>query len=108
MPVTITADALAVATGADITTATRLLAVSAQTIERHMGNNYDDTPDDILNEGVIRHCGWLFAHPSTGMGENRIGDLTARFSTSSSLSPLRFSGAEAVLGPWKERRGVTI
>ena len=108
MAVSITADVLATAIGADITTAARLLVMSIETVERHMGNDYDDTPDSILDEAVIRHCGWLYAHPSDGLTLTTIGDFSARFSGPSALSPLRYSGAEAVLGPWKKRRGVTI
>ena len=100
MAVSMTVTELASATGADTATATRLLPVVTEAVQEYA----EAAPINISNEAAIRMAGWLFSHPSDGLNTNTIGDLTARFSGGSMLSPLRFSGAMALLSPYKERR----
>ena len=96
MGVTITADALAAAIGSDTLTATRLLPVVTEACNEYAGL----APDPTANEAAIRMAGWLYAHPPDGLTENQVGDVRARFSGGSMLSPLRFSGAMALLSPY--------
>ena len=101
MAVTITAAELQAAIGSDLATATRLRSVVTEAVPEYAGL----APINISNEAAIRvGAGWLFSHPSDGLNTNTIGDLTARFSGGSMLSPLRYSGAMALLSPYKERR----
>ena len=104
MAVTLIPQTLADAIGADLATATRLLAVSTEAVEHYA----EDAPESMQNEAAIRMAGWLFSHPPDGLTENAVGDVRARFTGSAALSPLRFSGAMALLSPYLERRGVAI
>ena len=100
MGVTITAADLATAIGSDAATAQRLLVVSTELIHNFTGL----APDGISNEACIRCSGWLLNHPSDGLVSNQVGDLTARYSSGSMLSPLKYSGAESLLSRYKVRR----
>ena len=100
MAVTITAAELQAAIGSDLATATRLRSVVTEAVPEYAGL----APINISNEAAIRVGAWLFSHPSDGLNTNTIGDLTARFSGGSMLSPLRYSGAMALFSPYKERR----
>ena len=100
MAVTLDATALATAIGADSTVAARLLSVATEAVEAYA----PEGPDETHNEAAIRMAGWLYAHPPDGLTENQVGDVRARFSGGSMLSPLRFSGAMALLSPYAERR----
>ena len=104
MGVTLDAAALATAIGADSLTATRLLPVVTEACNEYAGL----APDPTANEAAIRMAGWLLSHPSDGLVGNKVGDIEARFTGSAALSPLRFSGAMALLSPYKERRAGAI
>ena len=104
MAVTITATELATAIGSDTATATRLLPVVTEAVQEYAGL----APINISNEAAIRVGAWLYSHPADGLTENQVGDVRARFTGGSMLSPLRFSGGMALLSPYKQRTGVTI
>ena len=71
--------------------ATRLLGFATETISRHLGNAYADTPEIIVNEGVIRLAAYLYDQPNAGRG---VGYANA----------LRNSGAAAILLPYRVHR----
>ena len=62
----------------------RLLASGTAEIERHLGGAYDDCPEAIVNEALIRLAGHRYDSPTT------------RFANS-----LRSSGAAGMLLPWR-------
>ena len=99
MAVTITAAELAEAVGVDSTTATRLLAVATELVNRYA----PDAPDAIANEGATRCAGWLSEAPASGVRSESIGDISTTFSPMAT-GGLRASGAMALLSPWKIRR----
>ena len=101
MAVTITAQGLRQFTGTDIETATRLLAVSTE-----MVNDYaSDVPDAVADEAVIRLAGYLHEVPPGIMSQSveDVGSLAYK-----GTSPLRSSGAMALLSPFKKRRARAI
>ena len=100
MAVTITAAELQAAIGSDLATAERLRSVVTEMVQEYAGH----APANISNEAAVRVAGWLYAHPPDGLTTNVIGDLTARFSGGSMLSPLKYSGAQSLLNPYKVRR----
>ena len=74
MAVNLTATELAEAVGTDSTTATRLLAVATELVNRYA----PDAPDAIANEGVIRAAGWLAEQPAAvdhGRDRRRYSDV---------------------------------
>ena len=99
MAVTITIAELETALGMDTPTATRLLAVSTEVVNRFA----PDAPDAISNEAVIRVSGWLFSQPSASIRSESQGDISTSYATGN-LSALRHSGAMALLSLWKVRR----
>ena len=103
MAVTTTAAQLAEAVGVDSTTATRLLAVATELVNRFA----PDAPDAIANEGAIRTTGWLAEQPSAAITSETEGDIRTSYAPSMQ-SALRHSGAMSLLSPWKNRRGGTI
>ena len=70
MAVTLTAAQLAEAVGVDLKTATRLLAVAAELVNRFA----PDAPDAIANEAAIRTAGWLAEQPSAAITSETEGD----------------------------------
>ena len=100
MAVTLDATTLATVIGSDAATATRLLPVVTELVQDYAPL----APEALQNEACLRCAGWLYGHPSDGLNTNTIGDFTARFSGGSMLSPLKYSGAEALLSKYKVRR----
>ena len=103
MAVTITAAEVAEAVGVDSTTATRLLAVVTELVNRYAA----DAPHAISNEAAIRTTGWLAEQPSAAITSETEGDIRTSYAPSMQ-SALRHSGAMSLLSPWKNRRGGTI
>ena len=103
MAVTITAAQLAEAIGTDSATATRLLPVGTELVNRYAPS----TPDAIANESCVRVCGWLAEQPAAAIRSDKIGDIETDFAPTH-LSALRHSGAMALLSPWKVRRAGAI
>ena len=103
MAVTITAAELAEAVGVDSKTATRLLAVAAELVNRFA----PDAPDAISNEAAIRTAGWLAEQPAAAIRAETEGDISTSYAPSQ-MSALRHSGAMALLSPWKARRAGAI
>ena len=73
---------------------TRLLAFTTEVISKHLGNQYTSTPEVILNEAAIRMSGYLFDKPYASGGI-------------SFADALRFSGAGAILLPYRLHRAGT-
>ena len=72
-------------------------------VERYAAN----APQAIKNEATIRCAGWLSEQPMSARRSTSIGELSADFVVSS-MSALRHSGSQAILSPWKIRRGGAI
>ena len=103
MAVTMTATAFAEAIGADSATATRLLAVASELVNRHA----PDAPVAIQNEAAIRTAGWLAEQPSTAITSETEGDIRTSYAPAMT-SALRHSGGMALLSPWRVRRAGQI
>ena len=103
MAVTLTAAELAQAVGVDSTTATRLLAVATELVNRYAA----DTPSAIANEAAIRAAGWLAEQPAAAITGETEGDIRTSYAPTM-LSALRHSGAMGLLSPWKIRRAGAI
>ena len=103
MAVTLTAAQLAEAVGVDSKTATRLLAVAAELVNRFA----PDAPDAISNEAAIRTAGWLAEQPSAAIRAETEADISTSYAPSMQ-SALRHSGAMALLSSWKIRRAGAI
>ena len=103
MAVTITVGELAEAIGTDSTTATRLLAVATALVDCYA----PDAPDPISNEATIRAAGWLAEQPAAAIRSETEGDITTGYAPTHT-SALRHSGGQALLSPWKIRRGGAI
>ena len=103
MAVTITVAELAEAIGTDAATATRLLAVATALVERYA----PDAPDAVSNEATIRAAGWLAEQPAAAIRSESEGDIRTSYATTA-MSALRHSGGQALLSPWKIRRGGAI
>ena len=102
MPVTLTATQLVTASGMTPEEAARLLPVASTLVTDYAGTS---TPDAILDEATVRCASWLWTRPADGMSMNRVGDREIRFAgVTSAQSPLRFSGARALLAPWRKPR----
>ena len=74
---------------------TRLLAYTTQVVSKHLGTEYASTPETIANEAAIRLAGYLFDKPYTTGG---VGFADA----------LRFSGAGAIMLPYRLHRAGTV
>ncbi|MCY4002501.1 MAG: hypothetical protein OXF33_02155 [Rhodospirillales bacterium] len=103
MAVTLSVDDLRAAIGSDLDTATRLLPVATELVERFA----PDAPESIQNEGTIRVAGWLAEAPSSGVRSEAVGDIRTSWSPSSPV-PMRASGAMALLAPWKSREAGVV
>ena len=75
MAVTLTAAELAEAIGADSTTATRLLAVATELVNRYA----PDAPGPMANEAVIRSAGWLAEQPAASIRSETVGDIMTSY-----------------------------
>ena len=102
MAVTITATQLQAAIGSDADTATRLLAVCTELVDNYAAF----APELVANEAVIRTAGWLVEQPPGVMSQS-VGDGLS-IDYRGGTSPLRNSGAMALLSPWKKRRARAI
>ena len=71
-------------TDAETAELTRLLAVGSDVVIQFA----PDAPEAILNEAVVRVCGWLYDAPTTGVRM---------------ANPLRNSGAAALLQPHRDK-----
>ena len=103
MAVTITAAQLAEAIGTDSATATRLLPVGTELVNRYAPS----TPDAIANESCVRVCGWLAEQPSAAITSEAEGDIRTSYAPTMQ-SALRHSGAMALLTHWRIRRAGAI
>ena len=101
MAVTLTKTELQDAIGSTEAEAERLLFVCFDLIEQYA----PDAPNSIANEAAIRTAGWLLERPPAVRRE-KTGDLETDYQ--GGTSPLRASGAMALLSPWKVRRGGAI
>ena len=103
MAVTISTTVLAEAIGVDSDTATRLLAVATEMVNRYAPT----APDSVANEAVIRCAGWLAQQPAAAVRSEEVGDIRTSYAPAN-MSALRHSGAMALLSPWKQRRAGAI
>ena len=103
MAVTLAAAELAEAVGVDSATATRLLAVATELVNRFA----PDAPAEISNEAVIRCAGWLAEQPNAAITSETEGDIRTSYAPTMT-SALRHSGGMALLSPWKVRRAGAI
>ncbi len=103
MAVTLTAAEMAEAIGTDSATATRLLAVATELVNRYA----PDVPGTIGNEAVIRAGGWLAEQPPAAITSETEGDVRTSYMPTA-VSALRHSGGMALLSPWKIRRAGPI
>ena len=101
MAITITIAELETALGVDTPTATRLLAVSTELVNRF-------APECSRRPYQTRRLsgfpGWLFSQPSASIRSESQGDISTGLRCITNLSPLRHSGAMALLSSWKVRR----
>ena len=96
MAVTITVDELVAAlrlgsTVEERAEASRLLTVATAAVTRHLGDAFTTTPDAVVNEFVVRWCGYAFDMPLAARGAG-FADVA------------RNSGALAIILPWKIHR----
>ena len=82
-------------TSEETSEAQRLLSFATQTISDYLGDEYEDAPPAILNEAVIRLCGYLFDQPYATRG-------------SYFANALRNSGAGSMLLPHRVHRGGNV
>ena len=101
MAVTITAETLQDSIGSTAAEAERLLEVCTELVNAFAPL----APDPVANEAAIRTAGWLLERPPAVRRE-KTGDLETDYQ--GGTSPLRASGAMALLSPWKVRRGGAI
>ena len=64
-------------------------------------------PLAIRNEAVIRAAGWLHEQPAAAVRSESVGDISTSYAATHT-SPLRHSGATALLSLWKQRRAGAI
>ena len=101
--VTITADVLAVEINVTEQRAGRLLDVATELVDRYA----PDAPPSVLNESVVRVCGYLAQQPSDARRESTTGGISAGWAPTH-VSALRHSGAMSLLAQWKIRRAGAI
>ena len=61
----------------------------------------------VKDNALMRLVGWLLEHPSAGTRSESTGDIRTSYTTGE-YSPLRHSGAMALLSPYKVRRAGKI
>ena len=96
MAITLTVQQLAAAlrlgdSAEETAEATRLLAFASVAVERHLGAAFATTPEAVVNESVVRCCGYLYDMPNAGRGAGH-------------ADVLRNSGVLALLLPWRVHR----
>ena len=82
--------------------ATRLLEVCTELVNKYAS----EAPDAVANEAVIRTAGWLLEQPPGVMSQSVGGGFDIQYR--GGTSPLRNSGAMALLSPFKKRRARAI
>ena len=103
MAVTLTSSELQNILGLDsAATAQRLLAVASGVVADYVQENMT-IPAGVEDEAVIRCAGYLNQRPVSGATRQRVGDLEVEY-RNAGMSPLRNSGAMALLSPFKQRR----
>ena len=90
---------VAACTHLDADTARRVLTVASELVSLYGSS----APPPVVDEAVIRVCVYLGTHSATGARSEAVEDLRTVWVTSS-RSPLRASGAEGILSPYKRRR----
>lgn len=103
MAVTLTQAQVELATGADATTAARVLATATALVDEFA----PAAPEAVANEAALRCAGWLVEAPASGLRSDRAGDLGASF-TPAATGAMRASGAMSLLSQWKVRRAGAI
>ena len=101
--VTVTAQTVAAETGASTERAERVLPVAAEAAQRYAPG----APTAVLNEAVLRCCGYLLDHPADARRSETTGSVSSSWAATHS-SALRHSGAMALLSPYKVRRAGAI
>ena len=71
---------------------TRLLAYATEAVSRHLAGSFVGTSPAIVNEAVVRLSAYLYDQPGAGRG-------------TAYSNALRFSGAAAILMPYRVVRG---
>ena len=101
MAVTIDAQGVADATGAELGNATRLLAVATQVVQDYAPN----APTVLQDEAVIRFAGYLDTSSATfgAVTSSAVGPLTASYPVNHAAA-FRNSGAAALLTAYRRRR----
>ena len=97
--VTLTAQALATETGAELDQAERILAVATATVIEYAPH----APTVLLNEAVIRLGGYLLQSDFGTVREESIGQLSRSFVVNHAMA-FRNSGAQALITRYKVRR----
>ena len=87
----------------DESTLDRLGSTAAELVERYA----PDAPQPVKNESVIRASGWLHEQPAAAVRSESVGDISTSYAATHT-SPLRHSGATALLSAWKQRRAGAI
>ena len=104
MAVTLTISDLENIVGLDTIKATRLLPVVTQLVEEYTRGS--TVPVELENEAAIRCAGYLDSvRKDLNIKGQKVDDLEVTY-FSGSKSPLKASGAEVLLSPFKARRAV--
>ena len=96
----VTVAEVVVATHLDTTTAARVLPVAVALVERY---GAAAAPPAVVDEATIRVAAYLAINSASGARSEGVEDLRTVWITST-RSPLRASGAEALLSAYKPRR----
>lgn len=108
MAVTITAADVAEATGADETTAARLLPVAGEAITEYLRGG--SAPQAVENEAALLFVGYFTAAEGSGAGalmDTTVGPLSAR-PVADHGPAFRRCGAAGLLTRYRRRRGGAI
>ena len=108
MAITITASELHQALGGDpgkitLDEATTLLSVVTELVTHYA----PDAPNPVSDEAAIRVAGYLAEYDGVPVTKETVGPLERTWDRNK-ISPLRHSGAMALLSPWKTRRAGVI
>lgn len=101
--VTLTAQQLADETGAELSRATRVLAVAA----RLVGDYAPQAPAEVANEAVVRFGGYLLASDYGTVRSEGLGPQSVEYQMNHAPA-FRNSGAMALLTRYKRRRAGAI
>lgn len=83
--------------------AAQLLAVAGALVTRYAPG----APDAVQNEATVRVAGWIAWRSDAGIVSQKQGEQEVTLMPGQ-LGPLRYSGAMALLSPWKVRRGGAV